>query len=100
MLAQALLCLRFDVTAHAPAGHLDLRRSFEMESVRESPGRVRIALAGDLAFGDASRLWLETREAIAGSKPGDGPGFDLSGVRSADGASIALLVQLRAELRE
>ena len=71
-----------------------------MESVRESPGRVRIALAGDLAFGEASRLWLETREAIADSKPGDAFGFDLSGLKSADGASIALLVQLRAELRE
>lgn len=89
-----------DVIALAPDGPVELRRSFELERVRESARRVRIALAGDLAFGEASRLWLETRQAIAESKPGEALGFDLSGVKSADGASIALLVQLRAELRE
>jgi hypothetical protein len=53
-----------DVTAHASDRHVELGRSFEMELVRESACRVRLALAGHLAFREASRLWLETRQAI------------------------------------
>ncbi|WP_205633614.1 ABC transporter permease [Labilithrix luteola] len=62
---------------------------------REGEGLIR--LAGELRLEDAAELWRLLHEATNGLKAGKVI-VDVDGVTKADGGSMALLVELRAEL--
>lgn len=62
---------------------------------REGEGRIR--LAGELRLEDAAELWRLLHEATNGVREGKVV-LDVDAVTKADGGSMALLVELRAEL--
>lgn len=75
---------------------IDQQASAPREAYRLQRDGATIRLAGDLRMHDAAVIWREVRketDGLAGSVV-----LDLSGVRSADGGVMALLVELRALL--
>lgn len=62
-------------------------------------GAAELRLAGTLSFADAALLWQDVRKRIASAHRGQTLNFDVSRVSSVDGAAMALLVHLRAELK-
>ena len=61
-------------------------------------GAVALHLAGRLGFADAGQLWVALGTATAPVTRGHQLDFDMTQVERVDGGSMALLVQLRADL--
>jgi phospholipid/cholesterol/gamma-HCH transport system permease protein len=64
----------------------------------ESDGAAALKLEGRLTFEDAGDLWTELQKNLAQVDAGQQVDFDMSSVEQVDGGSMALLVQLRADL--
>lgn len=65
----------------------------------EGGGRdAAVELAGRLTFAEAGALWAELNGAVSSAAEGQRIDFDMSKVEGVDGGSMALLVQLRADL--
>jgi len=59
-----------------------------------------LAFEGRLVFSEAAGLWQELSKQVEPLQAGQALDFDLSRVESVDGGIMALLVHLRAELRQ
>lgn len=57
-----------------------------------------LEFAGRLTFAEAGTLWAEVTKVVASVAKGQRIDFDMSRVEGVDGGSMALLVQLRADL--
>lgn len=65
----------------------------------EGGGRdAAVELAGRLTFAEAGVLWAELNGTVSSAGEGQRIDFDMSRVEGVDGGSMALLVQLRADL--
>jgi phospholipid/cholesterol/gamma-HCH transport system permease protein len=62
------------------------------------PGELSVALEGKLTFQDAATLWTDLSKSTDAVQEGGRLDFDMSRVEAVDGGSMALLVQLRANL--
>ncbi len=73
---------------------------FSWQGTEAADGTLRILLGGSIAIDDAAALWKRISETLAGDLSDvRAAELDLSGVSSIDGACMALLTQLRSELR-
>lgn len=59
----------------------------------------RLALEGALVFSEAAPLWKSLAKRLESVKRGETLNFDMSGLESIDGGTMALLAHLRAELK-
>ncbi|HEY6078857.1 MAG TPA: MlaE family lipid ABC transporter permease subunit [Polyangiaceae bacterium] len=73
---------------------------FSWQRLDGDSGVVRLQLGGSIAIEDAAALWKRISETLAGDLAGvRSVELDMSGVQMIDGACMALLVQLRSDLR-
>ena len=61
-------------------------------------GRDELNLSGAFHFADAAALWADLRQHEASVSRGQTLDFEMSGVKSVDGAAMALLACMRGEL--
>ncbi len=73
---------------------------FAVEQLEDGGKVTGVRFAGRLTIADAPALWADMRSCLEKSARGDVLGLDMSGVESADGACMALLVAVRQELAE
>lgn len=71
---------------------------FAVERVDPADGFCHLRFRGRLAFAEAGPLWRQARRLLRKRPQAGHVQLDLAGVHEADGAAMALLVQLRAEL--
>ncbi|MBL9037598.1 MAG: MlaE family lipid ABC transporter permease subunit [Archangium sp.] len=64
----------------------------------ETHTQSQVELAGQLTFTEVATLWAELGHRVSTVTPGQRLDFDMSKVEAVDGGSMALLVQLRADL--
>ncbi|RYZ02996.1 MAG: MlaE family lipid ABC transporter permease subunit [Myxococcales bacterium] len=89
--------LAFDERLSLVAGML---QRFSWQSADATGGVLRIQLGGNIAIDDAAALWKRISETLAEGLDGvKAVELDLSAVSLIDGACMALLTQLRSELR-
>lgn len=69
--------------------------SFAIDRVRDE-----LKISGGLNFADAAALWAELRKHEAKTASGQTLDFEMSGVKSTDGAAMALLACMRGELHQ
>ena len=69
--------------------------SFAIDRVRDE-----LKISGGLNFADAAALWAELRKHEAKTASGQTRDFEMSGVKSTDGAAMALLACMRGELHQ
>jgi phospholipid/cholesterol/gamma-HCH transport system permease protein len=73
---------------------------FSIELTRLSERVADLRFHGTLRLSSAAELWKTLREHAKAAQPETRLNFDLSDVTSVDGAAMALLVQVRAELHQ
>lgn len=61
-------------------------------------GKSQIVLEGRLVFDEAAGLWTQLSKRLEKAKRGETINFEMSGLDSIDGGTMALLVHLRGEL--
>lgn len=64
----------------------------------EGSGVFTLRFSGTLVLAGAASLWQEVQQAASQITAGQTLNFDMSGVEAVDGGTIALLVQVRADL--
>lgn len=64
----------------------------------EGSGVSTLRFSGTLVLAGAASLWQEVQQAASQITAGQTLNFDMSGVETVDGGTIALLVQVRADL--
>jgi len=64
----------------------------------EGSGVFTLRFSGTLVLAGAASLWQEVQQAASQLTAGQTLNFDMSGVETVDGGTIALLVQVRADL--
>lgn len=64
----------------------------------EGSGVFTLRFSGTLVLAGAASLWQEVQQAASQITAGQTLNFDMSGVETVDGGTIALLVQVRADL--
>ncbi|HEY6561916.1 MAG TPA: MlaE family lipid ABC transporter permease subunit [Polyangiaceae bacterium] len=72
--------------------------AFNVQRVEAGPRRVRFEISGALKMTDAPLLWSTMNDACRRVRRRNSVVFDVSGLSSVDGASMALLVHLRGRL--
>ena len=75
------------------------RPHFRLTPSRAAEVRPRLVIEGQLIFGEAAALWHELSAHLDPLQAGEELDFDMAGVESVDGGTMALLVHLRAVLR-
>jgi phospholipid/cholesterol/gamma-HCH transport system permease protein len=65
----------------------------------EDAGTETLQVSGRLTLGDAQALWNELQSGVARSNRGDEIKFDLSDLEHADGAAVAVIVGIQADLK-
>lgn len=70
-----------------------------MELVAPSAGARQIVLEGNLVFDEAAKTWASLNKRLGKVKRGETMNFDMAGLESVDGGTMALLVHLRNELK-
>ncbi len=73
-------------------------RTYRLERIEEQPGHAELLVQGRLAFQQTAVLWQDLVAHTSSVQKGETLNFEMSQVASIDGGSMALLVQLRAEL--
>jgi len=89
--------LVFDERLSLVAGML---QRFTWERTEISPTSARIALGGQITIEDAAALWKRISETLTHLDDIQSLDLELSQILLIDGACMALLVQLRTDLRE
>ncbi len=72
--------------------------SFDVRRVEAGPRHVELHVSGELTMASAPLLWSTLRPQVRRPKRRGTMNFDVSGLTSVDGASMALLVHLRGQL--
>lgn len=72
--------------------------AYQAQLQEEQPGVFVLHLSGVLLLSGAAALWQEVQRAGGAIQPGQTLNFDMAGVEAVDGGTIALLVQVRADL--
>jgi phospholipid/cholesterol/gamma-HCH transport system permease protein len=72
--------------------------AIEIDPARATPAASVVRVSGRLEFGEAAAIWSIANRVLI-SQTGPRVDFDLSGVTSVDGGSMALLVAVRHRLR-
>jgi phospholipid/cholesterol/gamma-HCH transport system permease protein len=72
--------------------------AFSIERAQTSAGQGELRLSGTMTLAEASGLWSELRRLETGAARGESLDFEMSAVERIDGAAMALLAGLRAEL--
>ena len=72
--------------------------AWALTRTEDGDSRAVLELAGRLTFAEAGALWAELTKTVAPAAKGQRIDFDMSKVEGVDGGSMALLVQLRADL--
>lgn len=70
-----------------------------IEVVRIAEGKSHLIIEGRIAFLDTAKIWNELSRRVQSVAKGEEMDFEMSGLKSIDGGTIALLVHLRAELK-
>ena len=86
----------FDERLSLVAGML---QRFTWERSEIDPTSARIALGGQITIDDAAALWKRISETLAHVEELRNIELDLTQIQRIDGACMALLVQLRTDLR-
>ncbi len=77
-----------------PVAPTHVMPAFTLERARSDGAAEVLVVRGRLAFLEASALWAEAKKVL-GAPPARDIDFDMSGVESVDGGTMALLVHLR-----
>ncbi len=72
--------------------------AFALTRIEGAQGAAALQLQGNLTFAEAGDLWVELSKNVETIDKGHRLDFDMSKVETVDGGSMALLVQLRADL--
>ncbi len=71
---------------------------YALNAIESGAQSRSLELAGVLTFAETGQLWSDLSQNLAGVGEGQRVDFDMSKVKQVDGGSMALLVQLRADL--
>jgi phospholipid/cholesterol/gamma-HCH transport system permease protein len=72
--------------------------AYALTRIESAKGAAAVQIEGRLTFAEAGSLWTDLNKTVESVDKGDQIDLDMSKVELVDGGSMALLVQLRADL--